>query len=83
MKMDFNDYTSFAGMKIFVSRPVSATVKRTWKERLFSMPWKPFKTTKVIMKPALISGNKCYRFGDEIHCGELFYDNLKKSIATM
>lgn len=26
-------------------------VKRTWKERLFSLPWKPFQKTKEIEEP--------------------------------
>ena len=26
------------------------TVDRTWKERLFSLPWKPFRTKKLIEK---------------------------------
>lgn len=83
MQMDFNDYTgnSFAGMRIFVSRPVPATVKRTLKERLFTRPWRPFKKTKVVMSPATIPENECYRFGNDLHCGDRFYQNLKNSIT--
>lgn len=33
---------------------------RTWKERLFTTPWKPFKKYKVIHTPAILN------FGDQI-----------------
>lgn len=26
------------------------TVERTWKERLFSLPWRPLRTTKVVVE---------------------------------
>lgn len=69
---------TFAGFKVFVSRPVLVTIKRTWKERLFTRPWRPFKATRVIMQPATIPENECYLFGNEIHCGDRFYQNIEK-----
>lgn len=77
MNMDFTDYGTFSGMRIYVSRPVSVTIRRTWKERLFSRPWRPFTTTKVIIQPATIPANECYQFGNDLHCGDRFYENLK------
>lgn len=32
----------------FLTTPVEETVNRSWKERLFSWPWKPWEATKVI-----------------------------------
>ncbi len=38
------------------------TVKRSWKERLFSRPWRPFVRFNKVHKP------KVYQFGDTYIC---------------
>jgi len=30
--------------------PVNVEIKRTWKERFFSRPWRPLKATKIMIK---------------------------------
>jgi len=49
------------GIKIFYSLAMDDVkiVSRTWKERLFSLPWKPLQRIKVIHKPycAIINNN--------------------------
>lgn len=47
------------GTDIISSQYVSdyETVKRTWKERLFSKPWSPFKTHKQVYKPYVFKLN--------------------------
>lgn len=41
------------GMKLVVNKyvPDTSTVKRTWKERLFTLPWRPFSKYKNIYAP--------------------------------
>lgn len=48
--------------KIVVSTNVNdyITVKRSWKERFFSLPWQPWIETKVVYSPVeyIISGKR-------------------------
>ena len=71
------DFTNYAGMKVFVSRPLVVTVKRSWIERLFSWPWHPLRSTKSVTQSAVVPTGECYRIGNELHCGETFYEILK------
>jgi hypothetical protein len=52
----------FFGMKVVVEDSVTA-VKRSWKERLFTRPWRPF--VKVNYVPQLANG-EAYKFGNTI-----------------
>lgn len=36
------------GFKIVIHPPHKSTSKRTWKERLFTFPWRPWRSTKDI-----------------------------------
>lgn len=40
---------NFTGYKIIETDlvPIKQELKRTWKERLFSLPWRPWKATKI------------------------------------
>ena len=42
----------FNGKQVFLSayasRVVSTVVRRSWRERLFSRPWRPWRATKVV-----------------------------------
>ena len=68
---------TFGGMQIVVSRPAITIVKRGFFERLFSLH--PFQKTKTKVNPAAIPPDQCYKIGNQLHCGELFYEQLKKS----
>lgn len=56
VNMDFTQTNSLSdalfGMKIitspFVGEKCTKQVKRTWKERLFTLPWRPFQKLKTI-----------------------------------
>lgn len=47
---------ALAGVKIVVVPPFQYKVKRTWKERLFSLPWKPFVTDTIEHSEVLRDG---------------------------
>ncbi len=67
------NYLSFhLGTNIFYNINVVSEeiVKRTWKERLFSLPWKPFLKTKTIIKPAI------YQVGNDIIAHPFYKDKL-------
>jgi len=54
------------------------SVKRTWKERLFSRPWNPIKSTKFINKYKPDTTIYKSYFGYTMHPS--IYDKLKKEI---
>ena len=58
--------TSNATRKVFV--------KRTWKERLFSRPWNPFRSTKVVHKPA------AFQCGDTIIIHPALQQQVRQNI---
>lgn len=67
----------FAGLRVEVSRPHTFTIRRTWRERLFSRPFTAYET-KVI--PAIVAADEAYMIGDTLICGERYYDQLTKEI---
>lgn len=67
---------SFAGMPVIVHRPM--TVRRTWRERLFSLPWRPFRKFKTV--PPAIGDGQVYRVLDTWHVTESTWDSLKKEL---
>jgi hypothetical protein len=60
------------GMAIFESlncveltgKQLSREEKRTWKERMFTLPWHPWKATKTVYYPEAIPA--MYRIGNKI-----------------
>lgn len=65
------------GMKVIIDNHVRDydLVKRTWKERLFTWPWKPFKKYNSVFNP------KYYKFGNEnILCSPQGYEILKREL---
>jgi hypothetical protein len=71
---------SFAGLKIIesLSCTIEETVIRTWKERLFSWPWKPFKKFKTITKP----NEGYFSCGDTIVCHPQFARKLREALEA-
>jgi len=59
----------YCGKEIITSLHMTKTsdpfsVKRTWRERLFSWPWRPWQTTKMITKQ--IPSDEVYVFEDRM-----------------
>lgn len=46
------------------------SVARTWKERLLTLPWKPWVKTKSIYAP------KAYTYGDTVICSPRIFQQL-------
>lgn len=72
---------TLGGYRIVVCRPTTKTVKRTWRERLFSRPWRPLKKTKVVIVPSVVPTNEAWKIGDVLWVGVEMYENLKKVAA--
>lgn len=64
---------TFAGMRVIVQGP--STVRRSWRERLLSWPWRPWITEKVVKSP--IGPRDCIRFGDTLVMGPEAWSVLK------
>lgn len=62
-------------MKIIIDKHVSDydQIKRTWKERLFSRPWRPWVSKKSVHNP------KIYRAGDTIICSPKTEANIRSA----
>jgi hypothetical protein len=58
---------SFAGMRVLVARPIKKTLRRTWQERLFSRPWRPFQATQDIIVPPSIGPDEGFLIGNVLH----------------
>jgi hypothetical protein len=69
----------FAGMDVIVHRP--QTVVRTWKERLFSRPWRPLQRTKVVGTSMPDDG--FWVIAGQIHSSEKGYDALMKGTQSL
>ncbi len=73
--------STFAGMRVFISRPTLKTVRRSWRERLLTWPWRPWVVSREIVIPALIPTDDIVCIGDDLHCGELAYQKLMRAIT--
>lgn len=65
-------------MRVFIDPNALTTEKisRTWKERLFTWPWKPFKKFNEIKKPG------CYRVGDNMIVHPEVWEEIKKEVEA-
>lgn len=77
----------FSGVKIFTSPHLTERkhyfVKRTWKERLFSRPWKPFKKTNTLYYDAPRTDYLVYDDGRTIICHPVMKDALEQELKRL
>ena len=66
----------FAGLKINV-QPSVLSMRRSWADRLFSWPWRPWIDRELVPHPFFTDG-KCYQVGDTIMMTDVQYDALRK-----
>jgi hypothetical protein len=57
-------------------------VRRSWKERLFSLPWRPREKTKTIQIPEIIPDPNYYQIGNRIVGHPQSIRRLKDAIGT-
>jgi hypothetical protein len=68
----FGQLGQFGGLKIiesvncvsFTGKTLHREIPRTWKSRLFTLPWRPWKKTEIISYPE--TKPEMYRIGDTI-----------------
>lgn len=72
-----NNGFTYAGMQVYV-HPDFAVVKRSWKERLFSWPWRPWVSTKQIPNPLFgEDGESSFIFNNMLFTTERTFAKLK------
>lgn len=76
------DPLNMLGMPVIVMRDTSTTVRRTWRERLFTRPWRPFLKWRVVVSPSPVPRDKCYQMGGKFYCGVDFYEALKAKASN-
>lgn len=66
------------GMRVIVKPPFSNKVKRTWKERLFTLPWRPMQTHKTELHELIMDDEFLVdKVNQVIYCNEKMYQKLK------
>lgn len=67
-----------AGMKVIVVHE-PMPVKRTWRERLLTWPWKPFEAYRTKVHPMydLMKGGDCYQHGNILYVSVKQFTELK------
>ena len=74
----------YNGFKVFVNDHMEgAYIKRTWKERLFSLPWEPLVKTKWdhTAGEKKIKDGQFFRFkNEELHCNSVTFKALNDAI---
>lgn len=71
----------YGNLKIIVPPPIEVTVKRTWKDRLFSLPWHPRQSTKIELheNPVLQDG-QVIKIVDCLYMNTFTYDQFKRGL---
>ena len=63
-----------------VDNPIITEVNRTWKERLFTLPWRPFKKTKTVTTfPPM---KNFYLMGRTLFCHPIMKQSLIAAMRT-
>jgi hypothetical protein len=68
---------NYAGMMVFVTRSTPVTVERSWFERWFSWPWRPWVATKTVLDPPVVPHDYAVSIGNDLFCSEKIYERLK------
>lgn len=71
-----NTLTNISGLKIIVPPPIEVSTKRSWKERLFTRPWRPLVTHNISFMET-IQGDKVIKIQDSLLMNQATYEQLK------
>lgn len=72
-----SDCQLIGGMKVVVQKPYQVKVKRTWKDRLFTLPWLPLESHKTELHETVNDGDFLIdKVNNVIYCNEKMYQKL-------
>lgn len=71
----------YLGFKIVVL-PDTVEVRRGWKERFFSLPWRPFTAIQTISNINVPAPGKVFQMGDTLYGVKDTFDTLKKNLEV-
>lgn len=72
---------TYNGFKVFIVKPrlVKNEVPRTWRERLTTRPWRPFKKTKTVDSYVnLMEKDEVVMKGDHLHMTAETWEQIKQ-----
>ncbi len=71
-----------SGLKVVVVKPPYPG-RRSWRERLLSRPWRPWRAYRTVTHPmwGAMNDGDCYQFGDTIFINEQQFSELAKMPA--
>lgn len=61
--------SKFHGMDVVETRPMLWRRERTWRERLFSWPWRPWQRTELALEPPICKPGEYLVVGRTIYVG--------------
>ncbi len=70
------------GIHVHVLADQPCVVRRGWRERLFSWPWRPWRKTKAGVVPCYIPDDRAFLIGGTLYCNTRFYERLKAEFSS-
>ncbi len=70
---------SYAGRMVYTN-PDTVEVRRSFRERFFSRPWRPWVRTKLIPNPLFPDPEKAFEVGDVLYMTESQFKRLTAGI---
>ena len=70
----------FNGLRVILKGP--RTLVRSWRERLFTRPWRPWVRTKLVPDP-VVGPDDIYRIGGTLIVGERAYQKIKQETREL
>lgn len=70
------------GFDVVVQEDEILVERRTWTERLFTLPWRPWIATKTCVVPCPIPDDKVYRMGTTLYMSVRTYKEFKKLVEN-
>jgi hypothetical protein len=75
----------FYGLQLFADPNLTDTVEqvavRTWGERLFGRPWRPWRKTKVVY--VRVPSNSAYQIGNKVFAHPVMIQKLKEQVKEI
>lgn len=68
------------GLRIIIQSPYTQQIKRTWKERLFTLPWTPLQRYKTEYVDLIPDGEVIVdKVNSTVYCNPRMYDKIKRT----
>ncbi len=70
------------GIKVFVNDKLTKQVRRTWRERLLTSPWRPWRKTKEVFSDQVFYTKDCGGMVNKVIMSPLVFDKVKDELTV-